>query len=174
VVVYIGRPEKRKGFELVLQLWNEYFKNKNTKLVLCGPQTDEVKKYLKTVPSNVIALGFVNNISEILASSDLMILPSLHEGLSYACLEAQAAGVVVIANDISGIQCVVEDGKTGFLVPHNDLQKYAEIIKKIETDRNSIEAIKLQAKVSVSRFSREQFIPSYLSFVNSLIHKSIE
>ena len=124
VVVYVGRPERRKGFVSVLRLWMDHFHQGNIKLVLCGPGPDDVLKYFKSVPSNVICLGFVNNIPEVLSGSDLMILPSLHEGLSYACLEAQAAGVVVVANDISGIRCVVENGITGFLVPNNELVKY--------------------------------------------------
>ena len=168
VVVFVGRPEKRKGFELVLRLWTEYLHDKNFKLLLCGPRPDDVLKYLSSIPSNIICLGFVDNVPEVLSGSDLMILPSLHEGLSYACLEAQAAGVVIVANDIPGIRCVVENEITGFLVPDNDLVKYTEIIQKIEKNRAYIETIQLKARESVGRFSRKIFIPAYISFLNGL------
>lgn len=171
VVVYVGRPEGRKGFELVLRLWVDHFHEKHIKLVLCGPEPDDVLKHMSSVPSNVICLGFVNNVPEVLSGSDLMILPSLHEGLSYACMEAQAAGAVVVANDITGIRCVVENGITGFLVPNNDLVKYVEIIRGIDKDRTSIEPIRLKARKDVGRFSREFFVPSYLLFLSDLIPK---
>ena len=173
VVVYVGRPERRKGFVLVLRLWVDHLRDASVKLVLCGPGLSDVKKYLSYVPSNVISLGFIDNIPEVLLSSNLLILPSLHEGLSYACLEAQAAGTVVIANDIVGIRCVIEDGVTGFLVPKNDPVKFAEIILKIHKKITSTEGIRRQAIKSVGRFSREHFMPAYLSFLSGLLPEKV-
>lgn len=171
VVVYVGRPERRKGFEFVLRLWADHLRESHFKLVLCGPGQSDVLKYLGEAPSNVICLGFVNNVSEVLACSDLMILPSLHEGLSYACLEAQVNGAVVVANDILGIRCVVENGISGFLVSDNAPRKYLEIIRKINNDRASIADIRRQARTNVERFSRKLFIPAYLTLLNSLFPK---
>lgn len=171
VVVFVGRPERRKGFVMVLRLWAEYFRDAHFRLVLCGPEQDDVLKCLGTLPSNVISLGFVNNVPEVLACSDLLILPSLHEGLSYASLEAQASGAVVVANDISGIRCVIEDGVNGFLVPDNAPGKYIEIIHKIDKDRTVLADIRRRARTSVERFSRKLFIPSYLAFLSSLLPK---
>lgn len=171
VAAYVGRPERRKGFELVLRLWADYFSDTHVKLVLCGPGPDDVLKYLSSVPSNVISLGFVSNVPEVLSGSDLLILPSMHEGLSYACMEAQAAGAVVVANDIHGIRCVIEDGATGFLVPNNDLETYAEVIRKIDRDRAAVANVLRQALVSVERFSRKHFLPAYLTFLSNLFPK---
>lgn len=171
VVVYVGRPERRKGFEFVLRLWVDHLRESHFKLVLCGSGQSDVRKYLGAVPSNVICLGFVNNVSEVLACSDLLILPSLHEGLSYACLEAQVSGAVVIANDIYGIRCVVDSGVTGFLVTDNAPKKYIEIIRRIDKDRASIAEIRRQAHINVERFSRELFIPAYLAFLRGLLPK---
>lgn len=171
VVVFIGRPERRKGFVFVLRLWTDYLRDTHFKLVLCGPGQDDVLKCLGMLPSNVISLGFVNNVPEVLACSDLLILPSLHEGLAYASLEAQASGVVVVANDIVGTRCVIEDGLNGFLVPDNAPGKYIEIIQKIYKDRTAFADIRRQARSNVERFSRKLFIPSYLSFLSGLLPK---
>jgi len=170
LVVYIGRPVKRKGFELVLKLWAEYLNNKkNIKLLLCGCELDHVLNKLGYLPSNIIPLGYVDKIEEVLLASDLLILPSLHEGLSYACMESQAAGTVIIANDISGIRCLVENGKSGFLVPQNDLLKYFEIIQGIYDNRASIDSIRRQAKKDIQIYSRPLFMNSYISFLEGLI-----
>jgi glycosyltransferase involved in cell wall biosynthesis len=127
-----------------------------------------VLKVLPVLPANVLCLGFVNNVPEVLACADLLILPSLHEGLSYASMEAQASGVVVVANYISGIRCLIEDGVSGYLVKNNSMQKYIEIIHEIDRDRAKVEYIKRQAFASVAKYSRHLFIPAYLSFINSL------
>jgi len=169
VIVFVGRPKRRKGFELVLQLWRDHFHDENIKLLLCGAGLKDVLRYLNVLPSNVIPLGFVHNVAEVLSCSDLMILPSLHEGLSYACLEAQASGAVVVANDISGIRCVVEDKITGFLVHSNEPVQYVKIIREVSRNRSLLAPIQRQAKLSASRYSRETFIPFYLSFLRSLL-----
>ena len=169
VVVYVGRPVRRKGFELVLRLWRDHFHDGNIKLLLCGPGPDDVLRYLSALPSTVIPLGFVHNVPEVLAASDLMILPSLHEGLSYACLEAQAAGAVVVANNIPGIRSIVEDQTTGFLVSNNEPVQYEKIIREISSNRSLLAPIQRQAKLNVLSYSREAFIPSYLSFLRSLL-----
>ncbi|MDA1332554.1 MAG: glycosyltransferase [Proteobacteria bacterium] len=171
VVLFAGRPEKRKGFEIVLRIWVDYFYDKQIKLVLCGPVSNDVLKYLDSIPSNVICLGFVDNLAEVLAGCDLLILPSLHEGLSYVCIEAQVAGTLVIANNIIGMRCLIEDGITGFLVENNNIMQYVEIILKIHKKITSTEAIRRQAKENVARFSREHFIPAYLSFLSGLLRE---
>ncbi len=137
----------------------------------CAAEVDDVLKYLSSVPSNVMCLGFVNTVPEVLAGSDLMILPSLHEGLSYACLEAQAMGTVVVANEIPGIRSLIKDGITGFLIPNNDSMQYVEIIRKLDKDRTPMEAIQRQARKSAGCFSREIFMPAYLSFLSGLLPK---
>ena len=171
VVVYVGRPERRKGFEFVLRLWADHLRESHFILVLCGPEQSDVLKYLGATPSNVICLGFVENMPEVLACSDLMILPSLHEGLPYACLEAQASGAVVVANDIPGIRYLVKNGITGFLVPDNAPRKYLEVIRKIDNDRASFADIIRQARTNADQFSRKLFIPAYLVLLRGLLKK---
>ncbi|NBU72604.1 MAG: glycosyltransferase [Bacteroidetes bacterium] len=171
VVVYVGRAERRKGFLLVLHLWADHFRKTDVKLVMCGPDEEDVQKHLSEIPSNLIALGFVNNVAEVLACSDLLILPSLHEGLSCACMEAQASGTLIVANDISGLRCLIKDGVSGILIPDNTREKYIEIIEKINKDRTAFADIRQQARKNIEKFSRKLYIPAYLAFLRGLGQK---
>jgi glycosyltransferase involved in cell wall biosynthesis len=65
-------------------------------------------------------LGHRPDAERLYAALDLFVLSSLWEGLPYAVLEAQAAGLAVIASRIPGCEELVADGQTGYLVEHRD------------------------------------------------------
>jgi glycosyltransferase involved in cell wall biosynthesis len=65
----------------------------------------------------VIFTGQRENVSEILREVDIVVHPSLTEGLSNVILEAMGAGIPVVATRAGGNPELVEDGRTGFLVP---------------------------------------------------------
>jgi glycosyltransferase involved in cell wall biosynthesis len=69
--------------------------------------------------------GIRTDIPEILAASDLFVLPSLWEGLPLSLLEAMAAGCPVIATDVGGVSEVLHHQETGLLVPPADVQALA-------------------------------------------------
>jgi glycosyltransferase involved in cell wall biosynthesis len=163
LVVFVGRPVKRKGFHLVLKLWMQYFSDAKYKLILCGPTELNVVTHLGFLPNNVIPLGFTAQVPRILSASDIFILPSLHEGLSYAIIESMASKCLVIANDIPGIRSLVSNEHNGFLVKNNDVDKYAEIIKKIQsTLKSDLDLIRKNAFETAKMYSREDFLPAYL------------
>ena len=166
LIVFIGRPEKRKGFNLVLEMWVKYFLTKDLKLVLCGPSKFDVVKCLGFLPDNVICLGFTNRVPEILSQSDLFILTSFHEGLSYAALESMASGCIVLANNIPGVRNLITSGSNGFLVDNNNIKKYAELILKIQTNPKFYkDLIQISALQVAEKYSRKYFLPKYLTYI---------
>jgi glycosyltransferase involved in cell wall biosynthesis len=167
LIVFIGRPHKRKGFNLILEMWLKYFLKKDFKLVLCGPSDYDVVKILGFIPDNIICLGFTNRVPEILSQSDLLIITSFHEGLSYAALESMASGCIVVSNNIPGVRNLIVNGFSGFLVDNNDPKKFAEIIHTIQSNKEFYKnLIQINARSVSEKFSRESFITSYLNFIH--------
>ena len=169
VVVFIGRPERRKGFDLSLRMWRDHVKDPSIKLILCGAQQSDALKILKKIPPNIICMGFVKNLPEVLSKADGMILPSLHEGLSYAVMEAMASGCLVIANDIAGIKNLVHNGDNGYLVSGNSVSDYVRLIFALKTHNKEMSNMKSNALETVKLYSRERFLPAYLSFIERCI-----
>jgi glycosyltransferase involved in cell wall biosynthesis len=79
-------------------------------------------------------LGFVSDIPAFLSNVDIVVLPSLFEGLGVSVLEAMAAGKAVIASRVGGLGELVIDGATGFLVAPRDVEALAGAISKLAGD----------------------------------------
>ncbi len=86
-------------------------------------------------------LGEVAEVAELLAAADLVVVPSLHEGLGVAALEAMAAGKPVVASRVGGLAEVVEDGVSGLLVPPGDAGALAAAMRRIAADRPAARAL---------------------------------
>jgi glycosyltransferase involved in cell wall biosynthesis len=93
---------------------------------------EEVRTLVKkeNLEKNVIFTGWRDDIKNVLAGLDILVLPSttFPEGLPNSIIEAMALSKPVIATDIPGPRDIVVDGVTGFLVPPGDTKAMAEKI----------------------------------------------
>lgn len=95
-----------------------------------GPLSDTIRKQAEMLKilDKITFLGLRTDIAAILNAMDIFVLPSLWEGLGIVLLEAQAAGVPVVASKVDGIMEVVQDNKTGVLVLPEDSEQIAQAI----------------------------------------------
>ncbi len=78
--------------------------------------------------------GFCDDLDKYIGCFDLFVHPALAEGLGVAALKAAAAGVAVVGFDAGGLGEAVEHGKTGLLVPPQDVDKLRDAIAKLIDD----------------------------------------
>lgn len=102
-------------------------------LVGDGPQREELRaeSFRLGIQNRVAFLGLRNDVPDLLPLFDLVVLPSLNEGMGKVAVEAMAAGRPVVASRIVGIKDVVQDGLTGLLVPPEDPQALAQAISAL-------------------------------------------
>lgn len=81
-------------------------------------------------------LGERKDIPHLLAASDLVVVPSLAEGQSLIVLEGMASHLPVIASDVGGMREMIQDGKTGLLVPPANPTALAQAIGLVLADKN--------------------------------------
>jgi glycosyltransferase involved in cell wall biosynthesis len=79
-------------------------------------------------------LGYRSDVEDLLRAADAFVLPTTHEGLPFSILEAQSAGLPVVASDIPGVLEVVEDNRSGFIVPADDAAGYADRLARLAHD----------------------------------------
>lgn len=100
----------------------------------------ELKKKLEeqiaknNLENSVFLLGHVDNASLYLKAFDAFLFPSLSEGLGLTAIEAGYAGLPVIASNVGGIPEIIEDGKTGLLVPPKNSNAIAQKIEFIKNN----------------------------------------
>jgi L-malate glycosyltransferase len=141
VIGSIGVLEKDKGqrylFEAIARLKAEGINNLICLVCGTGPEEANLKKFVQEsgLKGEIIFLGFRNNMPKILKMLDILVITSLTiESFSMAAVEAMAMKVPVIATNISGLPEVVDDGKTGLLVPPGDIDALCNSIKYLIQD----------------------------------------
>jgi len=101
-----------------------------------GKARGEVELALATLGSNVRYLGALGEeaVPCILAASDLFVWPAIGEAYGLALLEAQAAGIAVVAGASGGVGDIVAAGETGLLTPEGDVAAFAEAVGALIDD----------------------------------------
>lgn len=98
-----------------------------------GRQEDELKAYVKEhgLEKNVRFFGYELEIRTFLKAADVMVFPSIREGLGMAALEALFTGLPVIASSNRGSKEYIKNEKNGILVPEDSVYAYAEALKTL-------------------------------------------
>lgn len=99
-----------------------------------GPLEPEFRRRASRHRDRVHFLGHRTDMPELMAASDLVVLPSRSEALPTVLMEAAAAGRPVVATRVGGVAEVVEDGRTGFLVPPDDPRALARAVDEMLDD----------------------------------------
>ena len=136
-IIFAGRLSKEKGVETMIEAASQLPDNYHLLVAGSGP-LEEMVKDLAAKKINVHYLGYQSkqNVLSLIHSSDLLIQPSLEEGMSSTLLEAMGCGTCIVGSNIEGISEIVENGKTGVLVEPNNsnelLNKILELLPKKE------------------------------------------
>ncbi len=133
VITCVAEMHTRKGhkflIEAFLRLQKEY-PMLQLVLVGMGPIENELKQRYGA-NSHIHFLGWRKDIPQILRASDIFVLPSLREAFGLSIVEAMASGVPVVATDTGGARDIVENGKSGLLVPPGDSDSLLRAIKTL-------------------------------------------
>ena len=147
-IISIGRNHWKKGYDYSIRtasLLKELEIDFSYQII--GASDSEELRYLiatNQLQNNVIlsgALPFIE-VQNLMQTADLLLLPSVEEGIANVVLEAMQLGTLVLTTDCGGMNEVVINGTNGFIVPIRNPKKMADVILEImqlsEDDKNSI------------------------------------
>lgn len=131
VLLFAGRMVLEKGIETIIESFN-FLTRSPGKFFLVMVGADEFSKNLKLFRSNsdkIILLSAKVDLGEFYGAANVVILPSLKEGLGYAMLEAGLHKVPFIGSRTGGIAEFIEDGVNGFLFETGNPEDLADKIR---------------------------------------------
>lgn len=128
----VGRISRVKGITFALRAMASSAVPSNVRLNIIGtgPLEAELRHEASTLRlgDRVRFHGFQRNALDWIAHMDVLLMPSLHEGLPYTLLEAMSLGVPVVASRVGGLAEVLRDGETGVLVEAGDTSGLASAL----------------------------------------------
>jgi len=161
ISISAGRFSEEKGqFYLVKAAEIAIRKNEKLRFVLFGdgPDLPKIQAYIKDkdLGGYIICPGFEVNILGFIKSADLLVNPSLSEGLPNVVLEALASETPVIITNVGGHPEIVTDGINGYLVEPKSISELSEKVLKLAESEEILKGFSVESlKVLNEKFTFE-------------------
>jgi glycosyltransferase involved in cell wall biosynthesis len=138
-----------------------------------GPERDNLEREVKYLGlgSQVHFLGWQRNLGTVLRNWDIFSSPSLDEGFGMAVLEAMAGGLPVVGTTVGGLPELIEDGRTGYLVPPSDVAALASRLRLLILDSEGRRAMGAAGRERALRhFSLERMVGEIAAIYDGLLN----
>lgn len=175
VFICVGRLEKIKGHDILIQAFSNIKPASNVKLLIVGdgPCRKEIENDIAKagLQNNVIMLGHRDDIPELLKLSDCFVLASHSEGLSCSIIEAMAVGLPILATDVGGNCELVKDGENGYLVSCENSNALASKMQALINDEVKRKQFgKVSLRLAEEGFSLNTMIAKYINNYNEMLN----
>jgi N-acetyl-alpha-D-glucosaminyl L-malate synthase BshA len=122
------------------------------------------------ISDRVEFLGKQENVNELLALADLMLMPSEMESFGLAALEAMACCVPAIATRVGGVPELIQDGDNGLLFKVGDIEAMTAGALSLLSDRDRLEQFSMAARrTAQTHFCASRIIPQYENFYEQVV-----
>jgi N-acetyl-alpha-D-glucosaminyl L-malate synthase BshA len=173
ILIHVSNFRKVKRVEDVVKMFDLVFKKIPSKLFMVGDGPErtacEVLSRKLGISEHVRFLGKQDAVEDLLAVSDLFVLPSETESFGLAALEAMAVEVPVISSDAGGIPEININGKTGFMSPVGDFEDMAKHAIYILEDEERLKKFKKCAYAHAKTFDINNILPKYEAYYEKVI-----
>ena len=164
IILSVGRLDPFKGLEILVRAFAAIEGPRARLLVVGGGPADQEAGRLQAV---VESLGIGNRVqwqaavpqsrlADYFRAADIYVMPSHHESFGLAALEAMACGTPVVATEVGGLKELVQDGRTGRLVPSNRPEELTRALAELLGDAALRTRLGLAARERARQFSWEQ------------------
>jgi glycosyltransferase involved in cell wall biosynthesis len=175
LLLIAARLHPEKGYEYLFQAMTHLKQRFNGKIKLlvagAGPMLNHYQEMVRSLGCDdvVTFLGFRKDLPDLMATADLLVLPSVAEAFGLVLAEALYLGTPVVSTKVGGIPEIVEDGVDGILVPPANERALADAITELLHDparRKAMSGIRRDKVIAKFRF--EDMVRSYEAIYHQL------
>jgi glycosyltransferase involved in cell wall biosynthesis len=140
-ILFLGRISDMKGTPQLGEALNRMRDLPNWRATIAGDGNVEAARAKAAeygLADRVDLPGWVgpDRVAELIASTDILVLPSFIENLPLSIIEAMAAGIAVVATPVGAVPDIVRDGETGLLVPVGDVDALEAALTRLVNDKD--------------------------------------
>lgn len=178
VILAVGDLNRyhHKGFDNLLNFITPILKeNPDWKLKIAGSGNEGLKTLEKIVEkqdlsNQVIFLGFVKNISELMFKSSIFILPSRFEGLPMVLLEAMSQGLACIAyNCVTGPSDIITNNRNGLLIENQNQQEMQLELNRLIKDSDLRNKLSSEGILSLKKYHIDTITNQYQKLIQDIV-----
>ena len=174
IITHISNFREVKRVEDVIKIFYQVNKRKKAQLLMIGDGPDRSKcenlARKLGIHKKIKFLGKLKVIEDLLAISDIFLLPSQTESFGLVALEAMASNTAVVSSNSGGLPEVNIDRVTGFLSDVGDINKMSNDICYLIANSNLLNSFKSNALKHAKKFDLNNILPKYEEVYNKLIN----
>ena len=169
-VIYAGRLSKEKGTDTLLKICNNLDDDIDLLIVGEGPEQEKFMN-INSKKKNIHYLGFQNHEKTIslINGSDILIQPSLSEGISTTLLEAMACKTCIITSNVGGNLELIENEENGILVESTNHKLFNKSINQLIQDELLRKKLSESAFDKIKQYDWKNIGQKYLDLYESLL-----
>ena len=168
-IIYAGRLSKEKGSETLFKICNQL--NDEVDLIIVGDGPEKQKFKDIKLKKNIHFIGYQSHEKTIslIRGSDILIQPSLSEGISTTLLEAMACKTCIVTSNVGGNLELIENYKTGILIDPTDDKLFIETIYQLVHDESLRKKLSETAFDIIEEYDWKNIGKKYLQLYESLL-----
>jgi len=173
ILLHASNFRKVKRVDDVVNVFKEVNKTIPSKLLFVGdgPERTHIEGLCRQMEAHadIKFLGRQDQMEDILAISDMFILPSEYESFGLVALEAMAASVPVISTNVGGLPEININGVTGYMSDVGDVENMSKNIIHIFSDESRLLEMKRNALAQAKKFDINSIVPEYENLYNRVL-----
>jgi len=177
VVSYVARLSQEKNHSELLDIWFEVVTTLPDAILVFagdGPLLNMLKLKVDKLGlnNNVLFLGAITNVPELLRISDIGVFVSSYEGFGLVLIEYLAMRLPVVATDLEAFQDIVKDGEGAFLIPIHEKEKYVQTIISLLRDPELKNSISNNGYLQSQKYFAKEMIAKHKAFYLELLFRT--
>ncbi len=169
-IIFAGRLSHEKGIDSLISISQKLTNDIHLIILGAGPEEEKINDLVKN-HKNIHFFGYQNKNQTIslIRGSDILIHPSLYEGISSTILESMACKTAIIASDVGGNRELIENNQNGIIIESHNIDSFVEQIINLFDNEQLRQLLVDNALKSVEKYNWNEIGNLYLDVYQSIL-----